>query len=68
MRIHTRQYAKRQMAWFRQEKRLRWLTVKPAQKAGDVAEILIQEIQTAFNRQSNQNENPYGKSTYRSRL
>jgi len=68
MRIHTRQYAKRQMTWFRQEKRLRWLTVKPAQKAGDVAEILIQEIQTAFNRQSNQNENPYGKSTYRSRL
>lgn len=32
MSLHTRQFAKRQMTWFKKDKRIRWITVKSAEK------------------------------------
>ena len=36
----TRQFAKRQMTWFRRQFELRWLHLRPEESAEGVAEIL----------------------------
>jgi tRNA dimethylallyltransferase len=42
MKMNTRHYVKRQLTWFRKEKRLDWVTVNADQSAGDIAVKLIE--------------------------
>ncbi len=44
IKIHTRQYAKRQMTWFRKEKRLRWVTLDPKKGSDEVVAGMAGEI------------------------
>jgi len=48
IKLHTRQYAKRQMTWFRQEKRLQWVTVKSGQSPDKIAGNLMNEMDSCF--------------------
>jgi tRNA dimethylallyltransferase len=38
VKIRTRQFAKRQMTWFRRQAQLNWLAIKPEESAERVAE------------------------------
>jgi len=40
MKLHTRHYVKRQLTWFRRDKRLTWIDIAPDQSAAQVADII----------------------------
>ncbi|MFA5059135.1 MAG: tRNA (adenosine(37)-N6)-dimethylallyltransferase MiaA [Candidatus Omnitrophota bacterium] len=44
MRLHTRRYAKRQLTWFRRDRRLRWVMIKKNETPRAIAEKIILEI------------------------
>lgn len=44
MKRNTRRYAKRQLTWFRKDKRIRWVDVKEGQTAGQIAGRISKEI------------------------
>ncbi len=44
VKIRTRQFAKRQMTWFRRQLPLRWINCEPEQQAESIAERLISEF------------------------
>ena len=44
MKLHTRHYVKRQLTWFRRDKRLKWIDIAPGQSAVQVAEIIAGQI------------------------
>ncbi|MBF0570554.1 MAG: tRNA (adenosine(37)-N6)-dimethylallyltransferase MiaA [Candidatus Omnitrophica bacterium] len=43
MKLNTRHYVKRQLTWFRRDKRLTWIDIASNQSAGQVAEIIMRE-------------------------
>ena len=43
----TRRYAKRQIAWFKRDPRIRWININPEMKAGDLADIIASDLQVA---------------------
>ena len=47
VKIRTRQFAKRQMTWFRRQLPLAWIKVEPAEAAVDIAERLTREMMAA---------------------
>ena len=40
MKLNTRHYVKRQLTWFRRDKRLTWIDITPGQSAAEVADII----------------------------
>ena len=44
MKLNTRHYVKRQLTWFRRDKRLTWIDVASDQSASDVAGIILKRI------------------------
>ena len=44
MKLHTRHYIKRQLTWFRRDKRLTWIDISPDQSAAQVADIILARI------------------------
>jgi tRNA dimethylallyltransferase len=44
MKLNTRHYVKRQLTWFRRDKRLSWIDITSDQSAGQVAEIITGEL------------------------
>jgi tRNA dimethylallyltransferase len=44
MKLNTRHYVKRQLTWFRRDKRLTWIDIKPGQTTEQVAEIILGEL------------------------
>ena len=42
MKLHTRHYVKRQLTWFRRDKRLTWIDIAPGQSAQEIADIIVQ--------------------------
>jgi len=44
VKIRTRQYAKRQMTWFRRQHQLNWITIQPAASAN----LIAKRIAAAF--------------------
>ena len=44
MKLHTRHYVKRQMTWFRRDKRLTWIDIAPGQSPAQVAEIIAGQL------------------------
>ena len=42
MKLHTRHYIKRQLTWFRRDKRLTWIDIGPNQSAAQVADIILE--------------------------
>ncbi len=44
MKLNTRHYVKRQLTWFRRDKRLTWVDIEPKQSAEQVADIIIEQI------------------------
>jgi tRNA dimethylallyltransferase len=44
----TRQFAKRQMTWFRRQFQVQWLGVDSSGKADDIAQMLIQKLGVSF--------------------
>ena len=42
MKLHTRHYIKRQLTWFRRDKRLTWIDISPDQSAAQVANLIGQ--------------------------
>jgi len=45
MKLNTRHYVKRQLTWFRRDKRLEWIDITPAQTAQQIAEIIVRQAQ-----------------------
>ena len=45
IKLHTRHYAKRQLTWFRKEKRLKWLMLKEDDSTAKIVSRLIKEIE-----------------------
>ena len=45
MKLNTRHYVKRQLTWFRRDKRLTWIDITPGQSAQQIAEIIVGQIQ-----------------------
>ena len=43
----TRRYAKRQIAWFKRDPRIRWIDVGPGMSAADVADIIAGDLRAA---------------------
>jgi len=43
MKLNTRHYVKRQLTWFRRDKRLTWIDIAPGQSAMQVADIVFSE-------------------------
>jgi len=41
MKLHTRHYVKRQLTWFRRDKRLTWIDIAPGQSAQEIADIIV---------------------------
>ena len=41
MKLHTRHYVKRQLTWFRRDKRVTWIDIAPGQSAKQVADIIM---------------------------
>jgi tRNA dimethylallyltransferase len=41
MKLNTRHYVKRQLTWFRRDKRLTWIDIAPGQSAAQVADIIF---------------------------
>ena len=48
IKMHTRQYAKRQLTWFRRDTRLRWITIKDSDTPSTVAQGIAQEINRIY--------------------
>ena len=46
MKMNTRRLAKRQLTWFKKDKRLEWVTVAASDKPGDVAEDILNRWQS----------------------
>ena len=44
MKLHSRHYVKRQLTWFRGDKRLVWIDIAPDQTAMQVAEIIARAL------------------------
>jgi len=44
MQRNTRRYAKRQLAWFRKDKRIKWIKVDGNQSPGGIARIILGEL------------------------
>jgi tRNA dimethylallyltransferase len=44
MKRNTRQYAKRQLTWFRKGKRINWINIKEEEKPKDIAQRLWKEL------------------------
>jgi tRNA dimethylallyltransferase len=44
MKLNTRHYVKRQLTWFRRDKRLTWIEIAPNQSASQVADIIAGQI------------------------
>jgi len=44
MKLNTRHYVKRQLTWFRKEKRLTWIDIAPNQSAAEIADIMAGQI------------------------
>ncbi len=44
MKLNTRHYVKRQLTWFRRDKRLTWIEIVPGQSAAQVADIIAGQI------------------------
>jgi tRNA dimethylallyltransferase len=44
MKRNTRQYAKRQLTWFRKDKRINWINIKEEEKPKDIAKNLWKEL------------------------
>ena len=40
MKLNTRHYIKRQLTWFRRDKRLTWIDIQPDQSAAEIAKII----------------------------
>lgn len=47
VKIRTRQFAKRQMTWFRRQLQLQWIKIEPAETAADFVELLAKELKAA---------------------
>ena len=45
MKLHTRHYVKRQLTWFRRDKRLTWLDIAPNQTPAQIADIIVKGTQ-----------------------
>ena len=43
MKLHTRHYVKRQLTWFRRDKRLTWIDIEQNQSAQQVADVIIEQ-------------------------
>lgn len=41
---HTRRYAKRQLTWFRKDKRIHWITISPGEGPSSVAKRILKQI------------------------
>jgi tRNA dimethylallyltransferase len=41
MKLNTRHYVKRQLSWFKRDKRLTWIDIAPGQTASQVTEIIL---------------------------
>ncbi len=48
VKIRTRQFAKRQLTWFRRQLRLMWIKIEPAETAVDIAERLTRYLAVAI--------------------
>lgn len=46
LKAETRKYAKRQMTWFRKNKKIRWIDVEGAGGPGDIADMIIASIES----------------------
>ncbi len=44
MKLNTRHYVKRQLTWFRRDKRLTWIDIAPDQSVAQVADIIAMQI------------------------
>ena len=44
LKLHTRHYAKRQLTWFRKDKRLEWMMIQPRETAAQVAGRILEQI------------------------
>jgi tRNA dimethylallyltransferase len=44
VKLHTRHYVKRQLTWFRRDKRLTWIDIASGQSPTDVANIIAKSI------------------------
>ena len=44
MQLASRHYAKRQLTWFRKDKRIQWIKVKPAEKPKEVAQRIWKKL------------------------
>jgi tRNA dimethylallyltransferase len=40
MKLHTRHYVKRQLTWFRRDKRIEWIDITAGQPVQQIAEII----------------------------
>lgn len=48
VKIRTRQFAKRQMTWFRRQSAIEWITVEPSATAESIAQELLQRISSGL--------------------
>jgi tRNA dimethylallyltransferase len=44
MKLNTRHYVKRQLTWFRRDKRLAWIDIAPNQSASQIADTMVGQI------------------------
>jgi len=44
MKLNTRHYVKRQLTWFRKEKRLTWIDIAPTSPPQRIADIMAGQI------------------------
>src|SRR5262249_35473896 len=44
VKVRTRQFAKRQLTWFRRQMALKWAVLEPTQTSSDAAEVIIREF------------------------
>ncbi len=48
MKLNTRHYVKRQLTWFRRDKRLAWIEIAVGQSAAQVADIILGRIDESY--------------------
>ncbi len=44
VKLNTRHYAKRQLTWFRKDKRFKWVTIKTEETPEETARKILEEI------------------------
>ena len=44
MKLHTRHYVKRQLTWFKRDKRLAWIDIASNQSAAEIADIIAGQL------------------------